>query len=304
MIQKLAKIVLFTIPTSFLLINIIKDWPTILQNLSNVNAFFVIQAFVILLLVYPEGAYCWYLVLRKMKLEVSLNKSLGVWIISNTSRYIPGSIWQYLSRVVLSEKIIKISKTQATASTIIEAFFILSGSIIASLLVLNNKRLTNYNLLYFLAFLLLVVSVFYSRLSKLVLQLLNKITKKDINIDNFVFSLTDSLKLIPFFILNFIINGLALYLIIHSFNISLPLSDVIILSGYYSLSWFLGYISFFAPGGLGVTEVSLAFFLSSLIPTELTFIIAIFYRLLLTLSELLVFLFFLKTLNIKNFLKK
>ncbi len=300
----LSKILKFVILGGLLLyifFLIFKDWSVSYKYIQDLNLFFLLTSLPFFLIIYPEGAYCWYVVLKFLKLKVSLLNVISVWVVSNTSRYIPGSVWQYFSRVFLSEKILKISKTDATASSILEIFFVLSGSIIISLFALKVLDDFDSRFIYSLLCLVLIVFLFYSRILKFFLLLLRKILKRNINVDNYVISFIDLLKIIPFFVLNFLINGLAIYLLILAFNFDLEVIHVLTLSGFYSLAWFLGYISFFSPGGLGITEVSLTYFLSLLIPIELSPIIAVFYRLFLTLGELVVFLFF---LNRKEFKKK
>ncbi|EKD90432.1 MAG: hypothetical protein ACD_31C00005G0058 [uncultured bacterium] len=300
----LVRILKFVIPAgllSYLFFLVFKDWSMAYGYFQEINISYLLIALPFFLIIYPEGAFCWFVVLKYLKIKVPLSRVLSVWIISNTSRYIPGTVWQYLSRVFLSEKILKISKTDAAASTILEIFFVLSGSVIVSFFSLSILGDFDTSKLYLLFSLIILIILFYSQISKYALIFLNKIAKKNINIERFALSLLDSIKIVIFFILNFVLNGLALYLLILAFGIQFPVNYVFTISGFYAVSWLIGYISFFSPGGLGVTEVSLTYFLSLLIPLELSPIIAVFYRLFLTLAELVVFLVF---LNRKEFKKK
>lgn len=299
----LLRILKFVVPFGLLLylfFLVFKDWNIAYKYIQDLNFFYLLLSLPFFLIIYPEGAYCWFVILKFLKIKVSLINVLSVWVVSNTIRYIPGSVWQYLSRVFLSKNILKISKTDATASTILEIFFVLSGAVITSFFTLSVLKVFDARITYLLSSLIFIVLLFYSRVLRFFLYLLSKISKRSINIDSYEISFNDSLKITPFFVLNFIINGLAMYLLILSFNFELEVIHIFTLSGFYSLAWLLGYISFFSPGGLGITEVSLTYLLSLLIPIELSPIIAVFYRLLLTLAELTVFIFILSQREFKE----
>lgn len=57
--------------------------------------------------------------------------------------------------------------------------------------------------------------------------------------------------------------------------------------GIYTASWIIGYVTFFAPSGLGVQDVSIAALLSVFVPLPIASAIAILFRIILTLTELL-----------------
>ncbi len=66
-------------------------------------------------------------------------------------------------------------------------------------------------------------------------------------------------------------------------------NSILTFSGFYAFSWVVGFLSFFAPGGLGVTEITLAYLLSFMMPLSLASSITILYRFLLTVAEFLIF---------------
>ena|SRR3989344_463090 len=113
-------------------------------------------------------------------------------------------------------------------------------------------------------------------------------------------NIKDYFRLLPTFILNFFLNGFALYFIILSLNIDLNPLFIFTLTSFYAISWLVGFLSFFSPGGLGVTEASLAFLLSTLIPLPIATTIALLFRLILTLSEILIFVLFLNLNTIRT----
>jgi glycosyltransferase 2 family protein len=59
----------------------------------------------------------------------------------------------------------------------------------------------------------------------------------------------------------------------------------------FSLSWALGYISFFAPGGIGIREATMILFLASFFPSESIAVFATIHRLLWVITEILLAVF-------------
>jgi uncharacterized membrane protein YbhN (UPF0104 family) len=57
--------------------------------------------------------------------------------------------------------------------------------------------------------------------------------------------------------------------------------------GAYSISWILGFLVLISPGGLGVREGLLAFFLKFAIPTPIATLMALISRIWITIGEVL-----------------
>lgn len=249
----------------------------------------LLLAIPLVLLIYPEAAFAYRLILLKMGLDVKISKAIKLWIIANTSRYIPGTIWQYIGRVELFKKEAEVERASTIQALFIEILLILISSVTVSLLalpVLSYK----YPWSRFLVILLPIsISLFNPRISNYAINFINKIIKKVNYRMKTSLEYRDLVALLPAFILNFFINGVVIYLLINFLN---PLGHpflIVSISGMYAFSWLIGYLAVFSPGGLGVTEVSLAYLLSLLIPLSTASLVAILYRLLLTISELIVF---------------
>ena len=113
--------------------------------------------------------------------------------------------------------------------------------------------------------------------------------------------ITEYILVLPLFLANFILNGLALIFLVFAFTGNLEIEKLFIFSGLYALSWLVGYLSFFAPGGIGVTEVVLTLLLSLHFPLPLASSIAVIYRFLLVISEMAIFMITLKIKHSKGY---
>ncbi len=285
------KILKFTLPLvllGLLIFKIISDWQTVLPLLTNLNYFFLLTSFLVMLLIYPEGALGWYMILRKAKINISLKKAIKIWIVSNTSRYIPGSIWQYISRVEMAKLKANLDRDKTLSSLLLEIFLVLTAGVLMSAFSFSSVRLEEFRIpywIYLLPFPLLLLHPFFANK---ILNFLIKFLKKGKVKYQLSLSLKDTLLVFPYFLLNFILNGIALFFLIAAItgNFNLSLSSSI---GFYSLSWVIGYVTLLSPGGIGVTEVSLTFLLGLQMPIPVASLVAIVYRFLLTVAELIVF---------------
>lgn len=304
MIKKILKVLIPSIILLFLISSASKDLDLIFETLTQVDVKFLFLSLPFFLLIYPQGGYCWYIVLKKMNFKNDPVIVISIWIISNTSRYIPGTIWQYLGRFALAEEKLKLSKTQITTSMILEIYFVLIAAIVSSVFAISKLKSKTYLEVLLFGVLIFFIIIFIPSFIKFFSQKIPFVKKYQLEKIIPLINIKDYFKLLPTFILNFFLNGFALYFLVLSLNMDLNPLLIFTLTSFYAISWLLGFLSFFSPGGLGVTEASLAFLLSTIIPLPIATIIALLFRLILTLSEILVFVLFLNVNTIKAKINK
>lgn len=291
---KLIKFIVPILITLYLLKNILSDLPKIAELPFLINPFAVFICLVLAGAIYIEGGYCWNILLRKLGVKTSFLQSLRIWIISNTGRYIPGMIWQYIGRLELAKKNLTTDRKVILLSIILETYF----AIVAALILSATSLLTSINVLlpfnpYFFIPILIVIAIFPKTIY-IVSRVLGKFSK--LNIENLKINLSiqDIIFILAFFILNFIIGGLLLFLIAYIMNNGYPPESLLFMISLYSISWIGGYLSFFSPGGIGVAEGITAYVLSFYVPVSTASLIAITFRFTITLVELVLFVIFIK----------
>lgn len=72
-----------------------------------------------------------------------------------------------------------------------------------------------------------------------------------------------------------------------SFALLLPAVDALLLMGAFVAAWLVGFVTVFAPGGLGTREATLVIILLAVLPANETFVLALVHRLLWVSAELL-----------------
>ena len=239
------------------------------------------------------NAYAWKSIVQWFGTECKRNNLVSFYVFSNFLKYVPGGMWHFVERFNFLQKI---SNPQiALYSTIIEPFFMLSASfLLASLGVFFSPFY--FGLILPLIFLnRKLIYIVLKRLDSLkgkaleVLKIVNSQEQfeKSINIISF-FPTRAFLFEIGFVLTKFI----GFYICLNTFYINNTL-NIIFLLVIFSLSWSLGLIVPGAPGGVGVFEACLLFFIGGNIPQNIILVILIYFRVISTSADLLLSLPFL-----------
>lgn len=284
----LIKLIVPILLLMLLVFNISWQWDAVSVVIADIDWFLLSLSFLVSLTIYPEGAYSWVVILKRFGINVGYAKLISIWLITLPSRYIPGSVWQYLGRIEVARHA-GIPGLTTTTSLLYETIFCLISGLLIGLFSLFFLNLSNLNYLYWVFSLPLLAVMIHPNVLRRFVLLIAKITKQKIKLDMTPLNNVDILFVIPLFILNFMINGLALTLLVSSFGVQVDATSYLMYSGFFAISWVLGFVSIFSPGGIGVTEASLAYLMSFSMPFSLASLIALSYRFMLLLSEFMSF---------------
>lgn len=290
--KKLLSFIVVGLVLGFIFINIFKNIDVLTSVQWDFGGGHLLWIILALLPVYFVNTLSWHLITRSLGLKLSFSQNLRIWVLSNASRFIPGSIWQYAGRVYLSSQR-GVPMTMATTALFIEMIF---SVLIGTMIILLTLPLIHLSIKYDLfwlgilitLFLVLVILIFSSDkiLSKISLVLKRlSFFKGEIKYSKF------QRKFIPLilisFLMQFLVDSLVLYLMV-GLVVDLKVGDYLVILGVFSLSWLLGYLAFFSPSGLGVQELSIASLLSPMLSFPVASVVAILFRFGLLCSELMV----------------
>jgi len=232
------------------------------------------------------NAYAWKYIVKWFGKEFKSKNLVSFYVLTNILKYVPGGMWHFIERFNFIKKI---SNPQiALYSTLIEPYFMLSGSFI-----LASLGLIFSPLYFFLIFPLVFLNkkfifIIIRGLSALkgkvfdVLRLPNSQGKFQERINIISFFPTRALFLEIGFVLS---KFIGFSICLSTFYASNTL-NIIFLLGIFSLSWSLGLIVPAAPGGVGVFEACLLFFVGKSIPQNLILISLIYFRIISTSADL------------------
>ena len=233
------------------------------------------------------NAFAWKYIIKWFGKEFKSKNLVSFYVLTNSLKYVPGGIWHFVDRFNFLKKI---SNTQiALFSTLIEPYFMLSASFLLASLG------SFFSPLYF--FLILPLVFLNKKLIYLVLKILGSLKGKVFEVLTLANSndqLENKIHIISFFParailleIGFVLSKfIGFYICLNTFYTSKNL-DIIFLLVIFSLSWALGLVVPTAPGGVGVFEACILFFVGRNIPKNTILVTLIYFRVISTSADLL-----------------
>jgi glycosyltransferase 2 family protein len=227
----------------------------------------------------------WKIILGEMGHNISLINIFFGFNLSLVARYIPGTVWGYLSRGEWLKREHKVPYAVTHFSSIIETI----GIVFANIFVVTQGLFVTREIFFSL---LLCIAFTIGSWASLNWLILWKPTRRLFRLeDNYVFKFPLS-KWIVVFILFMVMwygFGLGLLVLANVIDFRITFPHFLEMSSVYALAWLIGFIVPFVPSGLGLREFSLTILLASqfgMTKSDASFI-AIGFRLLVSLAELL-----------------
>lgn len=222
----------------------------------------------------------WWLIMKGWKSkEIPLRESFWGYTLSFLPRYIPGTVWGYMSRGNWLKTEYSVDYKKSTLGSFTElALMVFVNIIISSSIFIHsiNNQLVLFIILGCIFLILLLASL--SKIRTILANLL-------INID-FVYLVVSFILLLC----TWALYGYSLFLIAEPYNAIhlISYNRWFIYSGIYSSAWLAGFFVIFVPAGMGVRELALSHLLTSILNIDsLTSAgLAVFFRLIVSLSEL------------------
>lgn len=272
----------------------------ILGKLENLSLLPIACAFLCLFLYYLFRARSWQLILRSKGHHFSFKRSGYLWALAELRRFIPGSIWSFLSKTLLFAQE-GISKKDIASAMLVEMQLFVIGSFVISLPAAPFVASAIFpdtstaNMLAFLYTITVCLGIGGYLFSEVLVTTILK------NRWPFVRHLLPAIA--PKRVLILLIHGtasmfffaLGTYFALSSLIFLHP-KDVLLFMGIAVFAFLGGYFSIIAPMGIGIREGLLAWMLTKFIPLSVASIATIFVRILLIATELF-FLFFLWAWN-------
>jgi hypothetical protein len=239
----------------------------------------------------------WRRILIALGDYIGFTFALRVWFLSNLARYVPGNIWQVAAMMALVEEK-GVSKTNALLSQIIYTSIALS---IAGLFglefvfdrteilsgIMDVARLPfaqNAPMIGALAFIALIAVFSAPQSYRLIVAAAARLSRRSLAAPDHTFGS----GIVPplFSTIMWLTNGIAFYLFVASIIETQPTQ----LAAFIAINagaYFIGYVSFITPSGLGFREAALAIMLSVFYPAPIAVAISLAARVWSTVGELL-----------------
>ena len=153
------------------------------------------------------------------------------------------------------------------------------------LLVVYGFKLPSIGVLWPVAMMFVVVCavVYPGNLERIMNSVLRIFGKQAVEVR---LTVTDIIYIFIAYIIGWVIYGTAFYVFVDSL-VTLEVRHIFFTVSIFAVSYVIGLLAFFAPGGFGVREGIIAIFLGQVVPPPLAVGIAIFARIWSTLAEML-----------------
>ncbi|WP_322806519.1 lysylphosphatidylglycerol synthase domain-containing protein [Thermanaerothrix sp.] len=232
----------------------------------------------------------WILILKGMKITISLESCIKNYRLSFIARYIPGSIWGYLSRSEWLYRSYGISYRISSWASLIEIIIPLLAAIMVIILYASTLA-PRWLVSFFFLGSILAPMIIWRLMDFLRKRITWPLTYSE---DRFYFPLRYWLTCVVIFLINWGLSGLMVYTLIFSLNPAftslnffLAIRDWFKATFAFAVSWMIGFLVLFVPAGMGVREAALQNLLRYVfgLPYEQALIISVWSRLILLLSE-------------------
>lgn len=261
-IINLAKFILTAMVLYFLGRQVAKYWDQVKTYDWSVNWLIFVGSILFVQLGPLLFAQAWRMVINSFSFKLSLSHAFKITYLSNLGRYIPGKVWQLFGLVYLTGKA-GITKEPAGVSFLLIQFFSIPSALLVWAICAQIEPTIGVDLISFtgpytamlitaLAIIGVTLMVYYpAPFLKLTNRLLALAKRPPIS---FELDKSVALKVMGCYVLGWIVYGLAFWAFLKGINpIGAP--GPIAAIGIFCLSYQIGYLVLFAPGGFGPREL-------------------------------------------------
>ncbi len=232
-------------------------------------------------------------IVRLLNYNISLKKISFIIFYSQFAKYLPGGIWGYVGRVFLYKNE-GMNTLDATKSVLLETLMVMLSGIFISLLSLpffnsyylpnsiDNTYIISIGVILFIS----LSAFLHPNILNVVIKIIpDKLKKTNLDFSYNYFSIFKPLFYLVIFWLGI---GVSFWLLIKSF-IHIEYSLLPMFTGTFVISWIIGILVFFTPGGFGIREISIVVLLNFCLPPYVSAFIAVISRIWWIVGEIICF---------------
>jgi glycosyltransferase 2 family protein len=224
----------------------------------------------------------------------NLLRNLKVYFITNLGSYLPGSLWYIPWRAQINKELGIGWANTSVASVIETTLLLISGAIIGLpvlwLVASSNQVINFWLLLAIIGLGLLAIHPWSIQfLFRALCYILNRqLNKPELNLGQMSISMSLMLMM-------WLTGGASLSLLIGSLDSPLNFKSFLFVTGAFALAWVVGFLTPFAPSGIGIREGLLTWLFSFQLPLQVATVAALASRFLFIFEDIgwvLIVLFF------------
>jgi hypothetical protein len=237
---------------------IVLHWPQVRERIHHTNVARVLLASLMFsAFLFVFRAISWRRILIGFGHRLPVIPTVRIWSSSELSRYLPGVVWQVVSRIYLI-KPYGVRGSVCSASQILElALFLLANVLMAvgCLTWLGHKELPPTAQRWLIGAIALIPVLIFLLYPKIFYGITNVVMRrlgKPAIVNRLRFR--ELIALLLWNVLGLVWQSLAIWLVV-SQPLHLQFTKWWVVAGAYSLAWCAGFLAVWAPGGIGVREL-------------------------------------------------
>jgi hypothetical protein len=267
-----------------------RNWDAIRTYHFAINFYYLVASIFAMTIGFLIDTYIWQIFVNDyLPQKLTFRESVALYNTTTMLKYIPGKIWIYAAQIALmSSK--GISKTIMIYINIV-CFICLAfvSAIYALYYYLFYLHITPWEISILIFILLMVLDfvfvIWNTPIINYLIVPINRIFKREIQPIKIKKMLLVYLQLLYLF--GYVPVGIGMYFLAKGIGMEIPFSSILPIIATLSVSFILGYIAFFSPGGLGIREGSMFVMLKQFSNIETALILPIAMRLIYIIIELL-----------------
>jgi len=265
---------------------VIQEWDTLKTFPWQLNGGYLVLASAFHSLALAATFVVWYLMLRRLGGFDDVRRNFAIYYLSTLAKRIPSAIWYIGGRLMMYQQV-GVSRSVVLNATALETLLIGTAGILVYLLLQPFYSYAIANATWILAAVGGLAGVAFLVRPRLLLDLSNallrRLKKNPIQVD---LNRRDLLLWCGIYLLPSPLAGVSLYFMIRAVTVDTQ-TDLPSIIGVSTLSMLVALLTVILPGGLGLKELTVAGLLSTWMPLSAGVVIAIVYRILQTIDEVL-----------------
>jgi uncharacterized membrane protein YbhN (UPF0104 family) len=242
------------------------------------------------------NAYQWVLVLRALRQRVALGKAIRLWLVTETLRWLPGSMWGLVSRAVQAKEA-GVPPLVGSLSSALELFLVIASWGLAAVagLALSGVQgalLASLPIPWILGSVGALVATVGVAFALARWKPSSGISRKMRGLRESLGQLQEARPsglwmgaTFVFMVAICFVQGAAFLAVLRATSQVVP--GFLATTGINAVGWLAGFFAFFAPTGLGVREGGLTAMLSPLMPLDAVLVAVVLWRIVQIVAELM-----------------
>ncbi len=259
------KFILITVVVYFVYKQLVNNWSEVITYSWSIDYPILLLSIIMHLITFVFFSKVWCILIAAFGFKVSLWHAFKIGYITNLGRYIPGKVWPVIGMSYLAKKL-DISEEVSVTSWVVALIFTLPSAFLAGFLCTSfSPEMQSLGVtkflgpgVYWITALIFLVSLFLIFIPNKIFSLLNYILNflKRPKI-NFEISIKTALAVYFGYFLCWISYGFSFWLFVSAIS-SQSNVPIITSIGIFIIAYQIGYLTIFAPGGIGTRELVLS----------------------------------------------